>query len=205
MHVTTQLRHLGDLNRHAQRRGCQRGQRRRCRAGVLGVNLHGIQHAQQARALSFGRSLHELAGLGVENRLGRFSAGLGGCLTQALAQRLTQGCGTLSRRRVGAGRLHRRGAGGIQSGLRAGTRLRRLARGTLGLCDLACRLLNVLQRRIVALFKAGVAFHGALCLFSALLQQFQGAFVSGAGGGGRLGQLHAVGAHTLGEIGRAHV
>ena len=199
MHVTTQLRHFGTLNRRAQRRGRQRGQRRRRRTGILGVNLHGIQHAQQARAPT--RRIQELAGLGVEHRLGRFSAQLGGCFAQALAQRLTQGCGTLSRRRVGAGRLHRSGAGGIQPPLRAGTRLRRLTRGTLGLRDLARCLLNVLQRRIVALLKAGVAFNRALCLFAAFLQQFQGAFVSGAGGGGRLGQLHTVGAHALGGNG----
>ena len=197
--ITAQMRHLGALNRHAQRRGRQRGQRRRSRARILGVNLHGIQHAQQARALA--RRFHELTGLGVEHRLSGFSARLGGCFTQALSQRLTQGCGTLSRRRVGAGRLHRRGAGGIQLSLRAGTRLRRLTRGALSLRHLGCRLLNVLQRRIVALLKAGVAFHRALCLFAALLQQFQGAFVSGAGGGGRLRQLHAVGAHTLGGDG----
>ena len=193
------MRYLGTLNRHAQRRSRQRGQRRRRRARILGVNLHGIQHAQQARA--FARRIHELASFGVEHRLGRFSARLGGCFAQALAQRLTQGCGTLSRRRVGAGRLHRRGAGRIQLSLRAGTRLRRLTRGALSLRHLGCRLLNVLQRRIVAFLKAGVAFHRALCLFAALLQQFQGAFVSGAGGGGRLRQLHAVGAHALGGDG----
>ena len=162
------MRYLGALNRHAQRRGRQRGQRCRRRARILGVNLHGIQHAQQARALA--RRFHELAGLGVEHRLGGFSARLGGCLPQALAQRLTQGCGTLSRRRVGAGRLHRRSAGGIQLSLRAGTRLRRLTRGALSLRHLGCRLLNVLQRRIVAFLKAGVAFHRALCLFAAFLQ-----------------------------------
>ena len=53
----------------------------------------------------------------------------------------------------------------------------------------------------VALLKAGVLLGGALGLLAALLQHLQGALVPGAGGGGRLRQLHAVGAHALGGDG----
>ena len=53
----------------------------------------------------------------------------------------------------------------------------------------------------VALLKAGVLLGGALGLLAALLQRLQGALVPGAGGGGRLRQLHTVGAHALGRDG----
>ena len=174
----------GGLGERGRGQGVQGAGRR---AGVLGVNLHGVEHARGTRGgrLGIGRCgvLQQLTGLGVElnlirsgeTRCGRTRGGriLGrGILPQALPQRLTQGRGTLGGRRVGAGRLHGLSAGRIQLLLRAGPAVRRLSGASLAALHGLGRTLHPGERLRVALLKACVLLGGALGLLAALFQRF---------------------------------
>ena len=177
----------GGLGERGRGQGAQGAGRR---ASVLGVNLHGVKHAQGTLGGRPGARwcgvLQQLAGLGVEVTLirsgktrlsrarvcGRTRGGriLGrGILPQALPQRLTQSCGTLGGRRVGAGRLHSLGASRIQLLLRANPAVRRLPRAPLAALHGLGGTLHPVERLRVALLKAGVLLGGALGLLAALL------------------------------------